>query len=157
MRSLEQWLEAYGEDHQNPTNQVIHKICVPLIMMSLLGILWMIPAPSLFSSVPFLNWASLFCIACLVFYAVLSPVFAAAMFFMAAGMLYVVSLIASTNYPLAISVGIFVVAWIGQFYGHKVEGKKPSFFTDLQFLLIGPLWVIKDLIPRGGQKGSVPN
>jgi uncharacterized membrane protein YGL010W len=35
------------------------------------------------------------------------------------------------------------LAWIGQFYGHKIEGKKPSFLKDLEFLLIGPLWVIQ--------------
>ena len=45
-----------------------------------------------------------------------------------------------------LSLGIFVLAWIGQFYGHKVEGKKPSFFKDLQFLLIGPLWTIKTIL-----------
>jgi uncharacterized membrane protein YGL010W len=38
-------------------------------------------------------------------------------------------------------VGIFVVAWIGQFYGHHLEGRKPSFLTDLQYLLIGPIWI----------------
>ncbi len=43
------------------------------------------------------------------------------------------------------SLIIFAIAWIGQFYGHKVEGKKPSFIKDLQFLLIGPLWVIQKL------------
>jgi uncharacterized membrane protein YGL010W len=41
-----------------------------------------------------------------------------------------------------VCVIIFVVAWIGQFYGHKVEGKKPSFLKDIQFLLIGPAWLM---------------
>jgi uncharacterized membrane protein YGL010W len=41
-----------------------------------------------------------------------------------------------------VSLVIFAVAWIGQFYGHKVEGKKPSFFKDIQFLLIGPAWLM---------------
>ena len=152
MRTLDEWLDAYGEDHQNPTNQIIHKFCVPLIMLSLLGLLWTIPTPSMLSSIPFFNWAVVFCASCLVFYTILSPLFALAMFFMAAAMLYVVSMIALTGHTIAICSGIFVVAWIGQFYGHKVEGKKPSFLTDLQFLLIGPLWVIKDLIPRGQKK-----
>jgi len=43
---------------------------------------------------------------------------------------------------LWIAIGVFVVAWIGQFIGHQIEGKKPSFFKDLQFLLIGPAWVV---------------
>jgi uncharacterized membrane protein YGL010W len=47
-----------------------------------------------------------------------------------------------------ISLAIFVVAWIGQFYGHKVEGMKPSFIKDLQFLLIGPLWVIEKIVRK---------
>jgi len=152
MRTLEQWLEAYGEDHQNPTNQLIHKVCVPLIMMSLLGLLWMIPMPEATRGIPFLNVATLFMAGCLVFYTVLSPLFAAAMLFLASAMLYVVSLIATTGLPFKICVGIFVVAWIGQFVGHKIEGKKPSFLTDLQFLLIGPLWVIKDIMPKSQKR-----
>ena len=40
---------------------------------------------------------------------------------------------------------IFVVAWIGQFDGHHIEGEKPSFAKDLQFLLIGPLWIVEKL------------
>lgn len=47
----------------------------------------------------------------------------------------------NTSHLLAINLTLFILAWIGQFYGHHVEGKKPSFFQDLQFLLIGPLWV----------------
>jgi uncharacterized membrane protein YGL010W len=49
---------------------------------------------------------------------------------------------------LFFSLGLFSVAWIGQFYGHKVEGKKPSFFQDLQFLLIGPAWVVENLFAK---------
>ena len=37
---------------------------------------------------------------------------------------------------------VFVLAWIGQFIGHLIEGKRPSFFKDLQFLLIGPAWLM---------------
>ena len=43
---------------------------------------------------------------------------------------------------VTIYLSIFVIAWIGQFLGHKIEGKKPAFFKDLQFLLIGPLWLL---------------
>jgi uncharacterized membrane protein YGL010W len=48
----------------------------------------------------------------------------------------------------ALSVSVFVIAWIGQFVGHKIEGKKPSFFDDLRFLLIGPLFVLGFLYRR---------
>ena len=49
---------------------------------------------------------------------------------------------------LPVSIAVFVVAWIGQFIGHKIEGKKPSFFDDLRFLLIGPLFVLGFLYRR---------
>lgn len=49
-------------------------------------------------------------------------------------------------------VGIFVLAWIGQFYGHKIEGKKPSFLKDLQFLLIGPIWLLHFVLKKAGLK-----
>ena len=56
---------------------------------------------------------------------------------------YIVSLLDTLAWPLWLtSVVIFIVAWIGQFVGHAVEGKRPSFFKDLQFLLIGPLWLL---------------
>ena len=50
----------------------------------------------------------------------------------------------------AVSIGIFVLARMGQFYGHKLEGAKPSFFKDLQFLMIGPAWVISFLYKKFG-------
>jgi uncharacterized membrane protein YGL010W len=43
------------------------------------------------------------------------------------------------------ALGVFVAAWLGQFYGHKLEGAKPSFFDDLKFLLIGPAWILDDI------------
>ena len=51
-----------------------------------------------------------------------------------------------------IYTNIFIVAWIGQFVGHKIEGKKPSFFEDLQFLLIGPAWLLSFIYKKMGIK-----
>ncbi len=49
---------------------------------------------------------------------------------------------------LPVSLGIFIISWVFQFIGHAIEGKKPSFFQDIQYLLIGPLWVIAFLFRR---------
>src|SRR5262249_2722390 len=51
-------------------------------------------------------------------------------------------------------VAVFVAAWIAQFVGHSIEGRKPSFFEDLQFLLIGPLWLLADGYRRVGTRYS---
>jgi uncharacterized membrane protein YGL010W len=56
-----------------------------------------------------------------------------------------------TQVPLWLGCGVlFVLAWIGQFVGHAIEGKRPSFIKDLQFLLIGPMWLLADVYRRLG-------
>ena len=56
------------------------------------------------------------------------------------------------SFLLWLAVGVFVVAWIAQFVGHSklFEGRKPSFFTDLRYLLIGPAWVLSKLYRKLG-------
>ena len=84
-----------------------------------------------------------------VFYARLDLVLAVAM---AALLVVMAWLIYTLPVGVGFYIGLFVLAWIGQFYGHKIEGKKPSFFKDLQFLLIGPVWCMDaylgKLIPK---------
>lgn len=143
MKTLDQWLNLYARDHKNPINQKIHKVCVPLIMLSLFGLLWTIPTPKVFGSI---NWAMLFCIPCTVFYILLSKRAAFIMVAISALMLTAVFFIDQQTNLLYASLFIFVTAWIGQFIGHKIEGQKPSFLEDLQFLLIGPLWVFKKIL-----------
>ncbi|TNF65362.1 MAG: DUF962 domain-containing protein [Gammaproteobacteria bacterium] len=132
MRSLEEWLALYAQSHQNKINKRIHYICVPLIMFSILGILWAIT--------PFLS--AVVVLFGVIYYLRLSIPLGVIMFIASIVMLLIISLM--TN-RLGICIIIFVVSWILQFIGHKLEGKKPSFFQDLQFLLIGPLWIANEL------------
>ena len=145
MRTLDQWLTEYSRDHQNPTNKKIHHICVPLIMFSLFGMLWSIPTPDFFQVIPFLNWSTLFALLGLGFYISLSIKVAIIMLINVSIQFFLISLLEKTGFLLSASITIFVLAWIGQFVGHKIEGQKPSFFEDIQFLLIGPLWVFQKL------------
>lgn len=143
MATINQLLEKYGESHQNHTNKMIHWICVPAIMFSLLGLLYQIPFP-LTGKGLFTNWAAVFLALALVYYLRLSiPMFLG--FIVVGGLLlwgiHAVSIASGPNAGW-VMLGIFVVAWIGQFIGHKIEGKKPSFLQDLQFLLIGPAWLL---------------
>ena len=141
MKTFNEWLSAYGVSHQNPTNKLIHWICVPTIMFSLLGLLYSIPFPV--EKTMFFNWAGVFIFLTLLFYLRLSFSIFLGFIFIAGAMLWGNHQLAltGTNLPI-VSVILFVVAWIGQFIGHKIEGKKPSFFEDLQFLLIGPAWLL---------------
>jgi uncharacterized membrane protein YGL010W len=143
MRTFNQWMDEYGVSHKNPTNQLIHKICVPLIMLSVIGFLWSIPRPEVFASLPYLNWATLFIAACLIFYLSLNFKMFLGMIFQTTVMCFICHALYVQGVLLQFSSVVFVLAWIAQFWGHKIEGKKPSFLQDLAFLLIGPLWVTR--------------
>lgn len=150
MKSYNQWMDEYGVSHQNPTNQLIHKICVPLIMLTVVGFLWCIPTPEAFSRVPYLNWATLFVIWCLGFYLSLNFVQFLGMLIQTFIMCFISHKLYQMGVLLPFCIIVFVLAWIGQFWGHKIEGKKPSFLQDLSFLLIGPLWVSRFFFKKIG-------
>ncbi|QOY94059.1 DUF962 domain-containing protein [Massilia sp. UMI-21] len=136
-RDIDLLLARYAESHRHHTNEIIHFVCIPLIVLSLLGILWAIH--------PLVAVAAT--LASLYYYARLSHGFAIGMGAMSAVMLGVLALMPDMT-VLPVSIAVFVVAWIGQFIGHKIEGRKPSFFDDLRFLLIGPLFVLSFLYRR---------
>ncbi len=152
MRSIDDWLIAYGASHQDPVNKRIHWICVPAIVFSLIGLLWALPVPAAFGDIsPALNWAVLFAMAAVVYYFLMSVSLAVGATLVLALLLLLAAGLDELAAPLwAISLLVFVVAWIGQFIGHRIEGKKPSFFEDLQFLMIGPLWLLAAAYRRVG-------
>ncbi|MGZ8289636.1 MAG: Mpo1 family 2-hydroxy fatty acid dioxygenase [Telluria sp.] len=136
-RQIDSLLAQYGESHRNHTNELIHFVCVPVIVFSLLGIVWSIHPVA----------AVLAVAAALYYYFQLSRPFAIGMLVMSLFMLSLLSLLPPPA-VLPLSIAIFVLAWVGQFVGHQIEGKKPSFFDDLRFLLIGPLFVLSFLYRR---------
>jgi uncharacterized membrane protein YGL010W len=144
MRSVSEWLADYGASHQHPTNKLLHWLCVPPIVLSVMGFLWSVPLPAAFTQLsPWLNWATLAAAAALLYYLVLSPALAAGILLAFAALLAITRGLTYLPWPLWVtSLVIFVVAWVGQFVGHAIEGQRPSFFKDLQFLLIGPLWLL---------------
>lgn len=156
MRKIDQLFAEYGENHQNSTNKAIHWICVPLIFFSVVGLIASIPAALVQSILgdgnPYANWAAVFLVLVLIYYVSLSIPLSVGMMLFAVLCLFVANFIVrTTTVPLwAISLIIFFVAWVGQFYGHKVEGKKPSFLKDIQFLLIGPAWLMHFIYKRLG-------
>ncbi len=138
VRRVDQLLAHYEESHRNPKNELIHFIAIPLIMLSLAGML--------FAAHPYVAYA--FIAASMVYYARLSLVFLALMLLWAALTIALVFAMGALVLPL--SLGLFTGAWILQFIGHRIEGKKPSFFEDIQYLWVGPLFVLSKLFGRLG-------
>ena len=138
MRTIDGLFERYGESHRNPANKAIHWICVPLITWSVLAALW--------------AWSPVAACAgiglALAFYAWLSPSIAPGMLVVLALMIYPLTLLGA--HVLVIAAIVFVLAWVGQFVGHVIEGKKPSFFEDVKFLLVGPAWLLGFIFRRMG-------
>lgn len=147
MLTLKAYLEEYSESHQNPTNVLIHKICVPAIMFSTLGIIKAFPVPA--SWPLWFDWSVVVVLLAMIFYASFKNI---RVFFAQLLLVIPMMLILELLRPrfFLLCVGIFVVAWIGQFIGHKIEGKKPSFFRDLFYLLIGPVWTMNSLMAQIG-------
>ena len=153
MKPAQRWLDEYGESHQHPLNEKIHWICVPLIMLSLVALLSLLPLNlEILNQYPRLNhWGFVLVVFASLYYFFLSIPLFAGMISISVLLLTGVQWLSTLPFPLwQSSLTIFVVAWIGQLYGHKVEGKKPSFFKDVQFLLIGPLWLLSKLYRRYG-------
>jgi uncharacterized membrane protein YGL010W len=153
MRTAAQWLDDYGDSHRHPTNKALHWICVPVIAWCVLGLLWSLPFPhDIRAAYPAANWASVAVLGALLYYAVISPRLALGAVPLLLAFLWSISVVDRWRpAPLWIICGLlFLAAWIGQFVGHAIEGKRPSFFKDIQFLMIGPLWLLADVYRRLG-------
>jgi uncharacterized membrane protein YGL010W len=137
-RNIDRLLERYGEFHRNPANKAIHWVCVPLIVWSVLGGLW--------SASPVAAYVAMG--AAIAFYLWLSLPLALGMLAVIALMAWPLTLLGSRT--LVVSGAVFVAAWIGQFIGHVLEGRKPAFLEDVRSLLIGPVWLLADLYRRLG-------
>lgn len=154
MRKIDLFFAEYGESHRNATNKLIHWICVPLIFWTILGFISLIPAPHF--CLPYFGCISIASIIAIVlvtlFYIRLSLLISFIM-------ILIMLLMEHFTYAVNIYFGkkswlvflsVFIISWVLQFIGHKIEGKKPSFVKDLQFLLIGPIWLLSCILKKLG-------
>ncbi len=145
MKNIYEWNNEYALYHKNKTNKLIHWFCIPLIMFSLFGLLSLVRFKyNINGTLIEFNILSVFIALVVVYYFKLSKTLAIGMLLFSISLVKMLEIIhlADSKFHLPIYLSIFTVAWIGQFVGHKIEGKKPAFFKDLQFLLIGPLWLL---------------
>ena len=154
MKKIDLLLNEYGESHKNKTNKLIHWLCVPSIFFCVLALFSLIDLPILEQWLPkeMSNFTSIVVFLGLLFYLKLSF-----SMFVGVGLFTTlcfqgIFMLNQTGLKLEISLSLFLIAWIGQFIGHKIEGAKPSFFDDIKFLLIGPAWLIAFIYQKLGIK-----
>jgi len=154
MRKVDLLFAEYSKSHRNATNKLIHWICVPLIFWTILGFASLIPSPhfcaSYFGCVSIISFIVIAFIT--FFYIRLSLLIAIVM---AVIILIMEHFIYLTNISFGkqswiVYLSVFVITWIFQLIGHKIEGQKPSFLKDLQFLLIGPIWLLGFILKKTG-------
>jgi uncharacterized membrane protein YGL010W len=153
MRPIDRYFASYSDDHRNTLNQRIHVVAVPAILWSVVALIWCIPVPGTLMKTGI--WAALAMFFAWMFYYRMSRPLGLGMlsvFFLCGCLCRLLEMRLGLAALLGTAVGVFVVAWIAQFIGHKYEGRKPSFLTDLVYLLIGPAWVLAKFYRRMGWK-----
>ena len=153
MRKIDALFEDYGGSHRNAFNKAIHWICVPAIVWAVVALLWSLPFPwRIGSGIVPLNWAVIALLPAQVYWFRLSRRLGMGLMLYSLAMLWLTAAVeANSPWPLwQVAMAVFVLAWVGQFIGHIFEGKRPSFFKDLQFLLIGPAWLMSFVYRKAG-------
>jgi uncharacterized membrane protein YGL010W len=150
MKKINSLLNQYGESHKNGTNKLIHWICVPAIFFSIVGLVSISPFPweiNIYEGIN-LSWALIALVLVLLYYVSLSVSLSLGILLFYIGCIFLCSKINVSMYALWIYIGIFAFSWVFQFIGHNIEGKKPSFLQDIQFLLIGPAWLMHFILKK---------
>jgi uncharacterized membrane protein YGL010W len=150
-RDMRRWLDSYSADHQHPINRLLHWVCVPLILWCAIALMWTIPVPSSIGRPGF--WAVCALVLAFTWYWKQSRRLGSALLIALAAFALLAELAFRELGPASLRLlafAVFVAAWIGQFVGHLIEGRRPSFLTDLAYLLVGPAWLMDKLLRRFG-------
>jgi hypothetical protein len=150
--SPDRWFEEYGRGRDHPVNRALQWLCIPLIVIGLVGMLWSLPVPQAFTDIsPLLNWGTAFLMASTVYYFILSFSLALGILPFVAAVVFVVAWLEMLHWPLwSISAALFVAAWTGRWAGCVLEGERAPLWRDLQLVMIGPVWLLAACYRRAG-------
>jgi uncharacterized membrane protein YGL010W len=152
MRTADQWFDIYQETHRHPVNRAIHRLCAPIAALALIGLLWSLPVPDAFTRIsPALNWGSTFIMAAIVYYFILSIMLGLGMVAIVLGIVAVIQWLDGQWIPLWLStLGLLAGAFIAMFAGHNLEGRRWQIISDLQLIMIAPVFLLAALYRRLG-------
>jgi uncharacterized membrane protein YGL010W len=152
MNTADSWLAAYEAERIHPATKALRWICVPVIVLGFVGLLWSLPVPRAFQQSPaVLNWGTLFLMAAMVYYFIMSISLGIGMLPFVIGVIVGVAWLDSLRTPLwALAGALFSLGWLGQLAGDWIQGRKPAFFKELMFLMIGPIWLLASVYRQLG-------
>ncbi|HET7705694.1 MAG TPA: Mpo1-like protein [Thermoanaerobaculia bacterium] len=135
MQNIQLLFADYASYHQTKGNKWFHRFGIPMIMLTLIGMLVRVKLGPVDAAMILIALAS-------VYYLALEWKLGLAMIAVSVAMY-----LAGAAIPMAINVAFFILGWILQFIGHSVyEKKQPAFFRNFVHLLVGPLWILNDLV-----------
>jgi uncharacterized membrane protein YGL010W len=148
----DRWLTDYGDSHTDIRNPGIYWLSVPILVLGTVGILWSLPVPEAFARIsPVLNWGSVFLVAAVVYYFIISIPLAIGMLPFVAGIAAVQLWLEDTSWSLiGISSVMFVISVAGLYLGHYKNGGFRAVFSDIHHMMIGPAWLLANLYRRLG-------
>ncbi|HET7435188.1 MAG TPA: Mpo1-like protein [Thermoanaerobaculia bacterium] len=142
MPDIDALFADYASYHQTKGNKTFHRLGIPLIMLTLIGMLARVPLLTTNNGTR-IDAAMLLIAIATIYYLVVEWRLAIAMLAVSIAFYFL-----GRAMPLWLNVALFVLGWIFQFIGHSVyEHKNPAFFRNFLHLLVGPLWILNDLIP----------
>lgn len=152
MSDTDFWLRRYEQNQQGARWRPLYWLATQLLVLGLIGLLWALPVPQTLTSIsPLLNWGSLFLMASLIYYFIISLP-------LAIGMLPVIIAIFSFELWLASidrwsrpgAAALTLVGVVGLYFAHRGQGGLRAVFRDIQLLMIAPLWLMSRLYRKFG-------
>lgn len=152
MSETDRWLSDYGESHADIRNPGIYWLSVPVLVLGTVGMLWSLPVPEAFVRIsPVINWGSVFLMAAVVYYFVISVSLAIGMLPFVAGVIAVQLWLEDSSWSLPwVSTGILAAAIAGLWLGRLPNGGIRAVLDDIQHMMIGPAWLLANLYRRLG-------
>ncbi len=152
MSLAEQWLDEYSKTRPGYRLTPLKWLSVALLVTGIVCLLWTLPTPPAFEpSAGVLNWGTLFVMAAIVYYFIVSIPLAVGALPFVFGVVAAVAWLDRLATPLwAVGMTLAGLGLIGQVLEHLGNGKLPPFVRELQLLMIAPLWLVAVLYRRLG-------
>lgn len=155
MKSAQEQLSTYKSVHLNPSNIRLHFVGIPLIITAIVLLLSLVSLP-LNESLR-INLAQLFFVVAMIYYILLRWTLAIGLFLFLAPLVYVATIVSDVNNLYVWAIVVFIVGWLIQFIGHKLERAKPAFVDDLNQLMIGPFFLMAEVYFLVGLEKQLEN
>ena len=146
------WLDAYGNLRVPGPAHPSEWLGTPLAVAGLVAWLWSLPVPAAFSAAgPALNWGTVFLMAAIVYYFILSISLAFGVLPFVAAIAVLTAWLDRRGLPLGqIGCTAFVCALSWQLLASRRVPGRTAIGPRLQHVMIGPLWLLAAVYRRAG-------